>query len=625
MAKILIVDDRPTNRQFLLTLLGYGGHELLEAADGSEALQRVYAHRPDLVITDILMPTMSGYEFVQQLRTSSMLAMTPVIFYTATYSEPQAQLLADACGVRIVLPKPCEPERVIAAVNEMLHLAASAVLPEPAQRRIETAAKDANLVEDAVSDYLHELQTIRLGFERLAEGSALGSHEAIRTLSDQFSKTIAGLTLMASRLAAVVKAGLGLLSEPDAEHMVQHCFDAACSVVGSTYAAIAVFDESEAALQYLFTKSLDSDLYRSADTRETRRLLSLLDHGHALRLKAKPGETIAGFPTAHPPVPNVLGVPIASSGQQYGWMYFADRLGAEEFTEEDERIVSTLALQLALLHENVLLYNTLRDHAVQLQLEVTERKRAESEVRQLNETLERRITKRTAELARVNEELEAFSYSVSHDLRAPLRALQGFSKLLEEDLTRQSISPQQQGYLRHIVSSSQRMATLIDALLRLAQIGRQRIEKRPVKVGALVEEILADIGAQEPNRSVAVSVGMLPDCLGDASLLKQVFANLLGNAFKFTRNTDAPTVSVGWSEQDGEGTYFVQDNGAGFDMQYSTKLFGTFERAHDATQFEGMGIGLSIVQRIVQRHGGRVWAQGAVGVGASFFVVLPRV
>lgn len=625
MAKILIVDDRPTNRQFLLTLLGYGGHQLLEAADGAEALARVRDDLPDLVITDILMPIMSGYEFVQHLRADPALASMKVIFHTATYSEPQAHALADSCGVSIVLPKPCEPEQVFAAVNRTLNLSAPTLLPAWALQRIEIAAKDANLVEDTVAGYLQELQSVKLGFEHMVAGGSLpaGQQHSTQELSDQFSRTVAGLTLMASRLSAVVNVGLGLLSERDAEHIVQNCFDAACGVIGSTYAAIGVFDERGTGLRYLLTKGIDRRMYQEPGAGELAALSELLEQGRPLRLKAEPGKTLTGVPPLHPPIRNFLGVPIASSGQKYGWMYFAERLGADEFSKEDLGIACTLALQLALLHENFMLYDTLRDHAVQLQLEVTERKRAENAVRQLNESLEKRIAERTAELEAANQELEAFAYSVSHDLRAPLSILQGFAQLLQQELFAQNSISKQENYVRHIVSSAQHMSTLIQALLRLSHIGRQPIDKSPVNVTALVHEVVAHVREQEPHRAVEIHVGELPDCTGDASLLRQVFVNLLTNAFKFTRQRDNPRVDIGWREKNGEGAYFIADNGVGFDIQHASKLFGAFQRVHSSAQFEGTGIGLSIVHRIIQRHGGRIWAEAAVDKGATFYFLLP--
>jgi len=624
MAKILVVDDRPTNRQLLLTLLGYSGHQMFEAADGAEALARVHADRPDLVITDILMPTMSGYEFVQRLRhdDDADTQRMPVIFYTATYSEPQAIKLAEACDVKIVLPKPCDPERVLAAVNETLQLNQSMPLPQAAQQRVAVAAREARLAENVMADYLRDLNAVKQGFVELVERPAPSGidHTQLTELSTMFSRTIAGLSLMAARLSALVHAGLALLHERDAEQVVRHAFDAACGVVGSSYAAIGVFTEDEAHLRFVFAKNIATDIYNKSHGWQ---LIDMLSHQrNVIRLKAEPEEYVLGLPTGHPPVSSFLGVPIATADQIYGWMYFGDRLGAEEFSDEDERVAATLALQLALLHENFLLYDTLQNHAVKLQLEMAERRRAEQELLRLNESLEARVAERTAELQVANKELEAFTFSVSHDLRAPLTTIAGFVKLLLQEDASALGAAEQHSFLQYIDTSTHRAMSIIDALLRLSQLSRQMLERQPVDLNVLVSEVARNLSLQQPDRQVTVEVAALPVCMGDAELLKQVFANLLSNAFKFTRPQPNAKVTVGWRRQDDSNVYFVADNGVGFNPAHSEKLFAAFQRDHSDAQFEGTGIGLSIVQRIVQRHGGRAWAESTPNQGATFYFSL---
>jgi len=624
MAKILVVDDRPTNRQLLLTLLGYGGHEMFEAADGAEALARVHADHPDLVITDILMPTMSGYEFVQRLRRDddTYTRRMPVIFYTATYSEPQAVKLAEACDVRIVLPKPCDPERVLAAVNETLHLNQSMPLPQAVQQRVAVAAREAMLAEDVLADYLRELNAVKQGLVGLIERPMQSGvdHAQLQSLSASFSRTIAGMSLMAARLSALVRAGLDLLRERDAEQVVRHAFDAACSVIGSNYAAVGVFSEGEAQLQFVFAKNIATDIYK--DSHGSPLIAMLSQQRDVIRLKTEPEEYVLGLPNGHPPVSSFLGVPIATTDQIYGWMYFGDRLGAEQFNDEDERIAATLALQLALLHENFLLYDTLQNHSVKLQLEMAERRNAEQELLRLNESLEARVAERTAELRVTNKELEAFTFSVSHDLRAPLTTIAGFAKLLLQETSSALDVAEQRSFLQYIDASTQRALSIIDALLRLSQLSRHMLERQQVELNALVFEVVHNLRLQQPDRQVAVEVAALPDCMGDAELLKQVFVNLLSNAFKFTRLQPNAKVTVGWRRQDDTNVYFVADNGVGFNPAHSEKLFAAFQRDHSDAQFEGTGIGLSIVQRVVQRHGGRVWAESMPNQGATFYFSL---
>jgi signal transduction histidine kinase len=245
-------------------------------------------------------------------------------------------------------------------------------------------------------------------------------------------------------------------------------------------------------------------------------------------------------------------------------------------------------------------------------------------VRQLrieNASLQQQIIQHTAELEAANKELEAFSYSISHDLRVPLRAIDGYSQMLLEDAA-SSLSPKDLSTLHKICASASKMGELIDSLLSLSRLGRQPISRLPLQLSPLVTQVLEELATQHQGRHVDVRVGDLPDCIGDRALIKQIFVNLLSNAFKFTRATPKPVVEVGAMQQDGAHVYFVRDNGAGFNMQYAQKLFGAFQRFHQASEFEGTGVGLSIVLRIINRHGGRIWAQSQVNKGATFFFTL---
>jgi light-regulated signal transduction histidine kinase (bacteriophytochrome) len=224
-----------------------------------------------------------------------------------------------------------------------------------------------------------------------------------------------------------------------------------------------------------------------------------------------------------------------------------------------------------------------------------------------------------------NKELEAFSYSVSHDLRAPLRAIDGFSQILLEEHSA-ALPAEAQEYLRDVRASTQCMGQLVDDLLALARLGRQPFNTERTEPEQLVRRCLDELQREYPSRSVEIVIGQLPPCSADPRLLKQVWMNLLSNAFKYTSRRDAARIEIGGEEGNSTrpATYFVKDNGIGFDMRYAAKLFGVFQRLHSADEYEGTGVGLAIVQRIIQRHGGCVWAEAQPDRGATFFFTLPN-
>jgi PAS domain S-box-containing protein len=269
-------------------------------------------------------------------------------------------------------------------------------------------------------------------------------------------------------------------------------------------------------------------------------------------------------------------------------------------------------------------FQTTPQNMVAIFADITIRKQAEDKILNLNAELEQRVRERTLQLENTNKELEAFSYSVSHDLRAPLRGIDGWSQALWEDYQDQ-LDEQGQEYIERVRSETQRMGRLIDDMLQLSRLTRADMVRESVDLGVLAQSIVERLKTDDPHRQVEFVIQPGIIARGDSHLLEAVFINLLGNAFKFTSKREQALIEFGQTDIQGQRVFFVRDNGVGFDMSYAQKLFGAFQRMHKASEFPGTGVGLAIVQRIIRRHGGRIWAEAQVGHGATFYFTLEEV
>ncbi|PJZ67451.1 PAS domain-containing sensor histidine kinase [Leptospira wolffii] len=259
---------------------------------------------------------------------------------------------------------------------------------------------------------------------------------------------------------------------------------------------------------------------------------------------------------------------------------------------------------------------------IAVQQDITESKEAEDEIRSLNNALEERVRQRTEQLLLANKELESFSYSISHDLRAPIRGINGYTRILEEDYG-DKLDAEANRVISKILANAKQMGQLVDDLLEFSRLGRMELAHRELLTKDIVSAVYSELSGYEKNRDIELVVGSLPNVRADQMAFRQLWVNLISNALKYTRKTEKARIEIGSFEENGESIFFIKDNGAGFNMQYYEKIFGVFQRLHSQEDFEGTGVGLAIVNRIVSRHGGRVWAEGEIGKGASFYFTMP--
>ncbi len=581
MAKVLVVDDQAANRELIVTLLEHAGHATREASDGPMGLALVRSERPDLVICDILMPTMDGYEFVRQLRADEAIAATTVVFYTATFMEREARTLAQACGVAFVLVKPCEPQEVLDTVARALE-GAKARAPAPA---------------------------IGPEFDR----------EHLQLLTDKLARKVDDLENSNRRLAALTELNMQIASGHDPEALLNAVCHGARDLIGARYAVLAIRERNGSGWMNLTTAGMDAAktdrLCRSGA--DAGLLDQVMTERRGKRFDNPGGEPMSvGLPADFPPVHCGLIAPIVSLQRSYGWILMVDKLGAERFSEEDERLLVIHAAQTGRIYESGSLYNEVKRATVLLQQEVLERQRAAQALRTLNETLEQRVSTRTAELRDIIDGLESFNRSVSHDLRGPLGGIAGAARIAGDYIARDEKARAGQ-LLKVIAAQAETTGRLVDALLTLARVSGAVLARERVDMTALVRAVIDEI-SESAGRTLPLMLDDLPAAEVDPALARQVFGNLIGNGLKFAAEAPRPLVAIGAEPLTHPPIYFVRDNGVGFDPGKAEQLFRPFQRLH-GTRFEGSGVGLSIVKRIIDRHGGRIWAESAPGLGATFY------
>jgi two-component system NtrC family sensor kinase len=650
--RILVVDDSLTVRMNLMDMLSGAGLPALACATLAEARRAFAAERFSLVILDILLPDGDGIELLTEIRAAPT-ADTTAVMLLSTESEIRDRIRGLTTGADEYVGKPYDPGYVVARARELMQRGGSASAPDQEtllpsvlliddsvtfREQLKAALEDASyrvLVAGSGEEGLRLAADLRPGaavidgvlpgidgatvIRRIRLDAALrglpcllltGSEDRrdeVRALdagADAFVRKDESIALILARLNAMLRSAGAQASKP-----------ATASLLGPK--KILAVDDSETYLQEL-AEALRADGYEMVLARsgeEALQLLAVQAVDCVLLDVVMPG--IGGQETCrrlkNVPVTRDIPIVMLTAVDDRDAMIQGFGAGADDYIAKSSDFEVLRARVLAQIRrkqfedENRLI----REQLLRAELEAMEARTA----REIAESRAALVE----QLESKNEELESFSYSVAHDLRAPLRSIDGFGMILLEDYA-DKLDDEGKQYLSYVRESAQQMARLIDDLLALSRVARSEFRRATTDLSAIVRAVAARLAQASADRPVELVVpdGLLAD--GDDGLLTIAFENLIGNAWKFTRQCAKARIEVGVCD-DGR-TYFVRDNGAGFDMAYAAKLFGMFQRLHSINEFEGTGIGLATVRRIVRRHGGRIWAEGAVGRGATFFFTL---
>jgi signal transduction histidine kinase/CheY-like chemotaxis protein len=536
VGKILVAEDDQEARELLLLLLEGGEYSLLEASDGVEALDMLRTEQPDLLITDIVMPRMDGYELVRRLREDDRTANTSVIFCSASYHEREVREMARSLGVQSTLAKPFD------------------------QKTVRTTVDAALAARSSLAD----------------------------TVSTPAVQVIGGAE---ERLSALVSFSRGLFGLTEADAIVETTCHAARDILLAQCAQLVLAD-SEGTRHTSTASGLSNEqVERLLATRMYTEMRKSLEQGGCALFPMVSAET-PQHAGSHKPgdFASMLGVPVASVSHHYGYLCVINRIGLPGFTDEDLGVARAIAAQVAVAYENARRYYD----------------------------LELRVAESTAELEVANRELEAFSYSVAHDLRAPLRLIHAHVQMLR-DYRGSPAAREPLIHLDQIQRGAREMSSLIDGLLALSRISHMEMRREVTSLDELVKRAVNQVRQENGgDRVVEWRLASLPSVACDPDLMLQVFANLIDNAVKYSRPRAHAVIEIGIGTADAQKHVFVRDNGVGFDMRYARKLFGVFQRLHRQDEFEGTGIGLATVSRIIERHGGRIWAESRLGQGAEF-------
>lgn len=643
--KILIAEDNVDSRIVLQKNLEHAGHVVIVAVNGRDALEKAREHRPDLIVSDILMPEMDGFRLCLEIKRDERLRGKPFVFYTATFVDPEDVRLALSLGASRFILKPVEPERFLVILGEVIKDAREKNLEVPAGpviAPVELLENYESSLSRKLDEKVRQLEIYKQIFDNSQEALCVLDTAGNVRLANAAHAQIFGFTCEE------------LEGEPVARLLGEEPFAAIRTTLRErgTYEG-GMSGRSKAGVPL----HLDISAFPIRDERgETTSLVLIFRDASERRLAEavlRESEDKFKYFFEYSSIGKSLTLP---SGETRVNEAFCKMLGYspeelqgktwQELTHPDDVDLSQREIEKLLSGEvNAIRFNkrylkkdgspvwvdlnaSLRRDETGKPLyfmtslvDITKRMEAEAEILTLNAELEQRVNERTAQLGAANRELEAFSYSVSHDLRSPLRGISAWSRALLEECGG-CLDEQARTYVSRVRSEAQRMENLIDDLLNLSRLARTDRHVARVDLSALAAAIASRLQETAAERQVEFVIEPGLVAAGDAHLLEIALTNLLDNAFKFSGKRPRARIVFGQTESEGQRVYFVRDNGAGFDQALAANLFGAFQRLHKTSEYPGTGIGLTIVQRIVHRHGGRIWAEAAVDRGATFSFTL---
>ena len=572
MKKMLIVDDNPQNLYMLQILLETNGYEVVQASNGREALKLASKTPPDMIISDILMPVMDGFSLCHAWKRDERLRTLPFIFYTATYTDPKDEAFALSLGAERFIVKPVSPDDFLNVLQEIIQVDETRenIVPQVMAKREEEYYKEYS------ETLIRKLEDKMIQLER--------ANKRLASLY-QASCDLATIKLSTDLIHRVIHA---IVETAGYQRVNYYHFDSEQNKL-FLLDGVGFSDEILAKFKEKGVYILDDDQGLVGLAARRRQIINVRDTTKDL-----------DWITVDPLINSALFVPVIYEKTLLGVfaLYSTEK---NSFAEEDERNVAALANSLAVSIEN---------------------RKAKEEILQLNVQLEQRIAERTAQLDTSNKELEAFAYSVSHDLRAPLRVIVGFTRILHEDYCN-ILDDEGNRLLNNIINNTSRMDNLITDMLALSKVSRSELRLTRIGMSALVNTVYNETVSPEEQERCVLIVDPLTDVYGDSTLMCQVWSNLLSNAIKYTTPREKCIINIKSRVEGNMTIYSIQDNGVGFNPKDAHRLFGLFQRLHDSDKFDGTGIGLAIVKRIIERHGGQVWAEGALDEGAIFSFSIP--